>query len=249
MALCELRWLSPTLNKQVGTFVIIPDNFKPPFAAFYLLHGLSDDYTIWLRRTRIELYAAKYPMVVVMPDGFRGFYTNNATGPNYFDYHTRDLINTIERTFPVKAEQSARCVGGLSMGGYGALRLALGAPGLFTSANSHSGALMAGSRKSPPERFADALQIFGPSPAGTEHDLIQLAARCNADGNLPAIKIDCGTGDFLLNDNREFHQELNRQSISHEYTEYPGGHEWDYWDNHVRDALEFHARALKLTQI
>ena len=79
MALCHVHWFSKILGKQIATNVIVPEGAKPPFATFYLLHGLSDDYTIWQRRTRIEAYAEKLPLIIVMPDGFRGFYTNGTS--------------------------------------------------------------------------------------------------------------------------------------------------------------------------
>src|SRR5690606_26525573 len=140
------HWTSKTLGKQVGSFVILPERGKPPFATFYLLHGLSDDYTIWQRRTSIERYVADLPLIVVMPDGFRGFYTKNEVGPDYATYIGQELPDFIERNFPARPARAARCIGGLSMGGYGALRLALGFPDRFASAHSHSGALMHGTK-------------------------------------------------------------------------------------------------------
>jgi S-formylglutathione hydrolase FrmB len=246
MAFCEFHWSSGVLQKQVATNVILPDTGKPPFPVYYLLHGLSDDYTAWLRRTRIEIYAAAYPMIVVMPDGFRGFYTNNDQGPPYAEYIARELPAMIERTFAAIPAREGRCIGGLSMGGYGALRAALGYPDRFISANSHSGALMNGSRQTPPLRIPEARSVFGDHPAGSDHDLLHLARQCRQVGTVPQIRIDCGSNDFLLADNREFHRGLDEIGIAHEYQEFPGDHNWDYWDTHVREALAFHAKILKL---
>src|SRR3954469_4028402 len=93
MPLCDVHWFSNVLQKHVGMNVILPDGGKPPFATYYLLHGLSDDYTGWLRRTRIESYVRELPLIVVMPDGFRGFYTDNADGPAYAKYITEELVD------------------------------------------------------------------------------------------------------------------------------------------------------------
>lgn len=251
MALCEVHWSSAVLEKKVGTYVILPDAGQPPFATYYLLHGLSDDYTVWLRRTRIEWYVRELPLIVVMPDGFRGFYTDNADGPAYAKYAAEELVAFVERNFPARASREARCVGGLSMGGYGALRLALGYPHLFCSANSHSGALMHGGRAAPrpdgPLAPAEFHRIFGPRPPGSGHDLVALAERARrAGGPLPKLLMDCGTDDFLLEDNRALHRELERLGVPHEYREFPGAHTWDYWDEHVQDALAFHVEALDL---
>ena len=246
MSLCNAQWFSPTLGKQVQMYVILPDSGKGPFATFYLLHGLSDDYSIWHRRTRIESYVEGKPLIVVMPDGFRGFYTNNNQGPAYFDYLTKDLVDFVDRTFPTKATRNGRCVGGLSMGGYGALRMALGRPDLFASCNSHSGALMRGTMKRQKNQPREFTQIFGNDPRGTDHDLIELARRAKKSHQVPRIRIDCGTDDFLLQENRDYHAALNQLQIAHEYEEFPGAHTWDYWDLHVREAIAFHMKNLKI---
>jgi putative tributyrin esterase len=249
MALCEIRWLSTVLDKQVNTSIILPEAGTPPFPVYYLLHGLTDDHTAWRRKARIEIHAAPYPLIVVMPDGFRGFFTNNTVGPAYAKYAGEELVTMIERNFPARKDAASRCIGGLSMGGYGALRLALGYAGNYASVNSHSGALMNGSRTMSPDRFPDAPQIFGPSPSGSDHDLILLARRAQSAGKLPKIRLDCGTEDFLLADNRQYHQTLTDLKIPHEYEEYPGAHDWEYWDNHIREALEFHAGVLGISKI
>jgi len=249
MAFCEVHFFSDVLMKQVAMNVILPDKARGPFAAFYLLHGLSDDYTIWHRRTRIEWYVRDLPLIVVMPDGFRGFYTNNEQGPAYADFFAKELPAFIERTFPAKKNRAARSIGGLSMGGYGALRIALANPERFVSANSHSGALLAGTRPRPQLReHREFRQVFGDDPAGTDHDLLALTLRAQRSKNLPKLLIDCGKQDYLIDDNRKFHAAMRKQNIAHEYREFPGAHDWDYWDQHVRDALKFHALALKLVR-
>lgn len=249
MALSELRFFSPTIGKQVGAYVLLPDKGTPPYATFYLLHGLSDDYSIWLRRTRIEEYVKDLPLAVVMPDGFRAAYTNHDVGFAYADYMINDVMGTVERHFNVKRDRKARCIGGLSMGGYGALRLGLGFPNLFASVNSHSGALLWGS--SPPAARSGAHPtefqlVFGKSPRGTDHDLIALARHAQKKRKLPRIRIDCGTEDFLIEHNRSYVAKLKAMKIAHEYDEYPGAHDWNYWDTHVREAIAFHAKNLKL---
>lgn len=246
MAFCDVRWFSPTLEKQVASYVLLPDKGDGPFPVLYLLHGLSDDHTIWHRRTRIEHYVRNLPLIIVMPDGFRNFYTNNHAGRRYADYVARDVVGFVERAFPARRSRDARCIGGLSMGGYGALRLALGYPDLFCSAHSHSGAVLAG-RQPTREGIPEWTQVFGPSPAGTDHDLIHLAERCKRGGTLPHLLLDCGTDDFLYQDNVTFHRELTKLGVPHTYCQHPGSHDWDYWDLHVREALAFHCRNLQIT--
>lgn len=243
MSWCEVHRKSDILGKHVGLNVLLPDKGDGPFAALYLLHGLSDDYTIWLRRTRIEAYVCDLPLIVVMPDGFRSFYTNAESGARYGDYVAVETVDFVDRTFPTIATRGKRSVGGLSMGGYGALRLALAHPDRFCSANSHSGALLRSVRGTSDEIFPEHHQVFGRNPRKTRHDLLHLA-KCLK--RRPALRIDCGTEDHLLADNRKVHQELKRMRVAHEYAELPGGHTWDYWDLHVRDAIRFHMKNMRV---
>ena len=247
MAFCELHYFSKSLGKQTAANVILPesDTYEPPFPVFYLLHGLSDDHTIWQRRTSIERYVQNLPLIVVMPDGGRGFYCDAEQGFAYETAIAQDLITFIDRMFPTKAERAGRCIGGLSMGGYGAIKLALSHPELFCSANSHSGALFVGHRAQPGNTplSVELQRIVGAAPAGGKNDLYTLADKVDP-ARLPALRIDCGTEDLLIEDNRSFHAYLVRQNREHEYQEFPGGHDWSYWDEHVRQALSFHRRHL-----
>lgn len=248
MAFCTVNWFSATLRKQVAMNVILPETGTPPFPVFYLLHGLSDDYSVWQRRTRIEWYVRDLPLVVVMPEGLRGFYTDNNCGPAYARYLAEDVPAFVERHFGGAPAREGRCIGGLSMGGYGALRLALGWPERYISATSHSGALLIGSGPVASERFdsGELERIFGTNPTGSEHDLIMLAERAARQGIVPALRLDCGTADFLLESNRHYHHELVRLGVAHEYAEHPGNHNWDFWDARIQEALRFHCRALGL---
>ena len=249
MAFATIQYQSRSLQKASAFNIIFPEdnNLPRPWATFYLLHGLSDDHTIWERRTSIERYVAGMPLVVVMPDGGRGWYSNAAEGFAYEDDLLKDIVGLVERTFPVKAERSGRAIGGLSMGGYGAIKLALKHPEMFCSANSHSGALgflrmKTGQAKGLSPEFE---RIFGKSPEGGPDDPFAIVEKMD-HGRIPALRIDCGTEDFLLDQNRAFHKHLETLKVEHEYEEFPGGHEWGYWDLHIQQALAFHKRNLKL---
>src|ERR1700761_8765495 len=121
MAFATINYHSRSLQKASSFNIVFPDDpaIKPPWSVFYLLHGLSDDHTIWMRRTSIERYVNDLPLMVVMPDGGRGWYTNGVDGDRYEDDLIKDVVGLVDRTFPVKADRSGRCLGGLSMGGYG----------------------------------------------------------------------------------------------------------------------------------
>jgi putative tributyrin esterase len=242
MALCQVSFFAEQIRKCSQMIVSVPDAGRGPFPVFYLLHGLSDDHTIWSRRTSIERYVAELPLLVVMPDGYRGFYSDAVNGPAYESYMLKDVIGFVDRVFPTLPRRSGRVIGGLSMGGYGALKLALKHPDLFCSAVSHSGALNAARRKWPEDK-RDLTLIFGSNGKGGKDDLFTIAEQLDRE-TLPAIRFDCGTEDGLLADNRRFHRHLDRLGIPHEYEEFPGAHTWAYWDVHIQEALAFHRRAL-----
>ncbi len=246
-----VHFRSDALMKDVAMNVIVPERPIPAegLPVFYLLHGMGDDYTKWHRNTAIERYAQEHSFVIVMPDGFRGCYTNHHAGPRYFDAIVEDVIGQVERLFPVRRDRGGRVIGGLSMGGYGAMLLALRRPDLFNSAVSHSGALRLGSQK--PEDYQGTLgveeftRIFGPDPRGSEHDLIALAKAVHAsDGPKPHLRLDCGRDDFILHHTRALHAGLDEIGYAHEYAEFEGVHDWAYWDQHVREALVFHEKHL-----
>ncbi|HXT36747.1 MAG TPA: alpha/beta hydrolase family protein [Chloroflexota bacterium] len=245
MALCELRYFSAALEKMTAATLILPEGRSGPFPTFYLLHGLSDDHTAWTRNTSLERYAAAYPFLIVMPDGGRGYYSDAPGGDAYETAIVRDLVTYVDQTFQTDPRPEARAIGGLSMGGYGALKLGMGYPDLFGSVTSHScsrAVLWTHESNTDEEKF---LRAFGPMPRGGSSDLFALAERIDQAG-LPALSLDCGTEDELLEVNRHFHAHLEALHIPHLYREYPGGHAWDYWDRRIQEALAFHARALHL---
>lgn len=257
MALIEFRMQSEILGRPYAMYALVPDTGAGPFPVLYLLHGLLDDYTGWLRRTRIEMYVRDRPIIVVMPDGQRSFYANalgsepDPRGARYgdntrfMDHMTHEVIGNVERLLPVKRTRGGRAVGGLSMGGYGAMLLALTYPNHFASVHSHSGALLCGTKPTEKEP-ADFRRVFGANAAGSNLDLFVLAHRCRENGKLPRILLDCGTGDFLLDDNRQYHLFLQQIGVPHEYREYPGEHDWTYWDAHIASAIDFHLAAMRV---
>jgi len=247
MAFCELHYSSGSLGKQTAANVFVPQDVPGPFAVLYLLHGLSDNHTIWQRNTRLETYLAGLPLIVVMPDGGRGFYTDAEQGPKYESSIIHDLIPFIDATFNTRAERGGRCVGGLSMGGYGGVKLALKHPHVFISGHSHSGALDFArnfQNRESSDWTAEFAPVFGAKPAGGPNDCFALADQAASNPDRPALRIDCGVDDFLIEENRSFHAHLDALGFSHEYEEFPGAHNWEYWDTHIREALLFHARHL-----
>ncbi|MFB3892203.1 MAG: alpha/beta hydrolase [Phycisphaerae bacterium] len=236
MSLCTVNFFGPSIGKENGMHVILPDG-KGPFPVMYLLHGLSDDYTIWQRRTSIERYVAGLGLIVVIPDGARSFYVNDPRpgGLAYDDYITKDVVGFVDHTFRTIASARGRAIAGLSMGGYGATVLAMRHPDVFSTAVSHSGALGFCERQTyqPP---------FGPLKRALEgkgYNVFELARKLKRAGKRIAYRLDCGTEDHLIEDNRRFHAHLTKIGFAHEYAEHPGEHNWAYWDLHIQETIRF----------
>jgi S-formylglutathione hydrolase FrmB len=252
MALIDIALRSGGAIGRMSSFLaIVPEGRPGPFPVLYLLHGLSDDHTGWSRRTSVERYVENLPLIVVMPNGQRGWYTDAANKPNeqYETYIARDLVGFVDATFPTIAARQGRALAGLSMGGYGALKLALKNPDLFCAAHSFSGAVdMATRSQEDDDDWTHELKlIFGDVIAGTPNDLFTLA-KDGDPATRPAISFDCGVDDFLIEDNRRFHAHLTKLGIDHIYAEHPGDHNWEYWDTHIQDALPWIAKQLGIKQ-
>lgn len=241
MPLATIEFSSQSLQKRCGMTIILPDpSVKGPYFTLYQLHGLSDDHTMWTRQTSIERYVEGLPLVVVMPDGGRGWYTDALEGYAYESHIMKDTIGFIEKYFPVQKKRGARAIGGLSMGGYGAMKLALKHAGKFRSVVAHSSAFYITYK---PIEDAERLRIFGGNAKGGDEDVFALAERLKP-AECPAIAFDCGKSDELIDSSRALHRHMLKLKIKHSYKEFPGRHEWDYWDTRFPEALKFHRRNL-----
>ncbi|SDS26710.1 S-formylglutathione hydrolase FrmB [Friedmanniella luteola] len=225
------------LTGQVGS--------GPP-PVLYLLHGLSDDDTTWLRRTSIERYVSELGWAVVMPQVHRSFYTDEHDGGAFWTFVSEELPALVDRFFRVSTARADTFVAGLSMGGYGALKLALRQPDRFAAAASLSGALdlaalagRAGVPPSPDHRMFT--RILGPGgTVAAEDDLLALARRADP-ARLPALHLSCGTEDALLASNHAFAAVCAEAGIPLTTAFPPGEHEWGLWDTGIVEVLAFFA--------
>lgn len=236
MALVEVKFFAASLQKKTAMMVILPEDLKGSFPVMYLLHGLSDDYTTWTRRTSIERYLDGKPLVVVMPDGGRGWYTDAVNGYAYESHIMKDVMGFVEDNFSVKKGGRNRAIAGLSMGGYGAMKLGFKHPSKFAAVCSHSSAFQSGHERMEGRPETDL--IFGGQPGGNSEDVFHLAGKL-AGRKYPALKIDCGREDGLIDVNRRFVRHLRKLGLEHVYKEYKGAHNWDYWDAHIRETIDF----------
>ncbi|MFQ3586435.1 MAG: alpha/beta hydrolase family protein [Fimbriimonadaceae bacterium] len=246
MTVLDVTAFSDALGKQTSLRVLLPRKGVPgPYRTLYLLHGLSDDHTAWTRWTSIERYLEGLPLIVVMPDGGRGFYADAHRGFRYATAIGEELPAFVDATFPTDARRESRVVAGLSMGGYGAFHLALKFPQTFVAAASLSGALHFAHSDSWDTRYgADEWQrIAGPKSKGGPCDLFRQVLDVPS-AERPALWFECGSEDFLIEANRAFRNHLSANAVPHHYDEHPGEHNWAFWDAHIVSAVAWLNRVM-----
>ncbi|HHY81367.1 MAG TPA: esterase family protein [Clostridiales bacterium] len=250
MAFIQCDFFSEVLGLCCSMNVILPQQttgqigmkghaFDRKHPTLYLLHGLSDDHTIWMRRTSIERYAAPLGLAVVMPAVHRSFYTDMDRGYRYWTFISEELPAIARSFFPLSDRREDNFAAGLSMGGYGAFKLVLSCPDKFAAGASLSGALDMASleeRHTTPE----FVNIFGDLSKirGSRNDLFHLAEEvAKSDGPKPKLYQCVGTEDFLYEDNIRFRDFVRGLDLDHTYEEGPGTHEWGYWDMMIQKVL------------
>jgi S-formylglutathione hydrolase FrmB len=205
---------------------------------------MSDDHTIWQRRTSIERYVEPLDLAVVMPAVQRSFYADMAHGYRYWTFVSEELPRLARSFFPLSAAREDNFVAGLSMGGYGAFKLALTHPERYAAAASLSGALdVAGLRRAEDEEWrAEMRLIFGSlrGVAGSDNDLFHLARKLTRSKAVrPRLYQCCGTEDPLYRDNVRFKKLAESLGLDLTYEEGPGEHEWGYWDRQIQNVLDW----------
>ncbi len=259
MALLHVNFFSNVLNMCMDMDVILPQikysttetdggKRKEKYPTMYLLHGMGDNHTVWQRQTSIERYVNDLGIAVVMPTTHLGWYTDTTYGMNYFTFISKELPAVCRDFFPNMSEEPKdNLAAGLSMGGYGAWKLALSTPDTFGMGASLSGGLhMASSKRMKEELttknqslwkgiFGDPIQI-----AGTDNDILHLAEKLKASGTLlPRLYAWCGTEDFLYEENKIVWNQVKDMGYDLSCHESEGNHVWSYWDAHIQDILKW----------
>lgn len=244
MALLTCDFFSDALQMGTSMTVVLPQRTEAqigvhgggsedPPPLLYLLHGLSDDHTAWQRYTAIARYAEQAGLAVVMPAVHRSFYTNEAIGHRYWDFVSEELPRVVHEFLRVTDSPDETFVAGLSMGGYGALKLALTHPDRFAAAASLSGGLDLRTALLRPERAALLDRVFGGS-VSDENDVFTLLEQASG---LPPLYLGCGTEDPLLPGTRRFAVEAESAGVDVTLDLRPGTHEWSLWDAMIRDLV------------
>jgi len=237
--------MSKSLGQSMHYRILLPASYEGStrsYPVLYLLHGLYGDYKNWTDKTSVAKYLSGVDLIVVMPDADDSWYTNSVTDrtQKYEDYLIKDLISEIESHYRTINNRDSRWVAGLSMGGYGAIKFGLKYPKMFSVVGSFSGALTAPTtlHLEYPAFETQLENVFGPkgSPARADNDPYQMI-KADDPKSLPYFYLTCGTQDKLLTDNRNFVAPLPSLKITYQYHEFPGGHEWPFWDRSIRDFL------------
>jgi S-formylglutathione hydrolase FrmB len=222
------------MNKEIPALVILPDNYINDtihYPTIYLLHGYGGNYSSWLKViNELKFASDSCKMIIICPDGgFDSYYINSPidSASKYETFISTELVQAIDSDYRTINSNQARAITGFSMGGHGALYLAIKHQNVFGLAGSMSGVVdltkttvptvvtkVIGNRTTYPERWHN-------------YSVINMTNQIT-DSTL-AIIIDCGTNDPFINSNRELHQKLQQQNITHTYHETSGKHNWNYW--------------------
>lgn len=259
MAVLQVDFFSNAVKRIVPMTVLLPieipeaflsvtQPLKLPLKTMYLLHGHSGSHRDWLSGTRIEALSRQYQVAIVMPSGENSFYLDDAVRDVYYERLIAEEIVSFTRTaFPLSHAREDTTIAGLSMGGFGAMHSGLKYAHVFGHIIALSSALITDMVSQLKEGEGNAIapysyyrHVFGDPTMllGSDKDPKFLAEQIVLRGNnIPEIYMACGTEDFLIEENRDFHQHLTQLGVKHFYQEGSGTHDWSYWDAHIEQAM------------
>lgn len=239
MALFKINFYALTLHQSTDVMVIMPDglNENDEVPVLYLLHGYSDDYSMWERRTSIERYVLGKKLCVVMPSGHTSWYCNTSMA-DFFDYISTELPQKMHQFFPYLSQKREHTfIAGLSMGGYGATKCALTYPDRYAFVGALSAAYDLETRIKNGEKYMEmlgGLEKF----KGSVDDLFATAESLDP-AKAPKMYLCCGRQDeCVLEDNIRFEKLLGTLGYDFEFVWDEGRHSWDYWDKHIQEVLK-----------
>ena len=241
---CHFR--AESLGFDTDVNLLIPEGIDGDVPVLYLLHGMHGDYTSWQNGSAIGKYARMRKIAVVMPSAENSFYCNMKYGERYYDYITKELPAFLAKMFPcLTTRREKTFIAGLSMGGYGAVKLALRNPDRYAACASLSGCLDLASRihgdgvKWESVALANWGDDYRETFPGSDDDLIALLDRFPADAVKPRIFYACGTEDYLYGENQSFRRHIADKGFETHYDEGPGVHDWIFWDHWILPAIDW----------
>ncbi|WPO76840.1 alpha/beta hydrolase family protein [Flavobacterium sp. KACC 22761] len=239
-----LEVFSASMQKNIKTCVVVPDNYKKSKKAFpvvYLLHGHSGNYATWVKGFKeLGKQVDQYGFIVVCADGnYSSWYFDSPIDPSfkYETYVVNELVLFIDKKYKTIADRTGRAISGLSMGGHGALYLSFRHQDVFGAAGSMSGGVDI--RPFPDKwEIKKRLGSITEFPENWNQNTVTNMLDLVKDNKLKLI-IDCGVDDFFMTVNRELHAKMLALKINHDYIERPGEHNLKYWENSLKYQLLF----------
>ncbi len=240
----DVTFYSQALRRNMPYRVILPAKTAAgeKLPVVYLLHGGGGDYREWSNDSDVAQYAEQ-GLVLVMPEGASSYYTNSATRPDdrYEDYIVHDLVQDVESRFPIALDRSSRAIVGISMGGFGAVKLGLKHPELYVFVGGLSSAVDVPSRPFSIKRIGQwrgHRAIFGDWNGEAQHQNDPFVLARNADpSSTPYLYLTCGKREGLLATNRQFAGLLSSRHFQFEFHETNGGHDWNQWNAQLAECF------------
>lgn len=247
---------SNILGKDTGITIVTPGNLQEggPYKVAYLLHGLCGDSATWVDDSMLPVYAREGRTIFILPDAARSFYTDMRHGPRYFTYLVEELPQLCKAVFQISARREDTAILGASMGGYGALKCALSRPeqygmcGAFSSAclflkdglaeQQKPGGKQVFIEQYGEQLYLDFLSIFGEELEWKpEYEVLELAKRLQKKESKPAIYMTCGSSDPFQPSHAQFRKEMEPLGFDFQYEEWPGGHDFFFFDHSLKRAI------------
>ncbi|WP_017689340.1 alpha/beta hydrolase-fold protein [Paenibacillus sp. PAMC 26794] len=262
MATVQVNFFSKSMRREVSFNALLPVdspmipgqsesmNGQKPLKSLYLLNGYSGSQWDWITFSRIRELADRYRMAIFMPAGENHFYLDDEDkGDLHGQYVGKELVEFTRGLFPLSGRREDTYIGGLSMGGYGAIRNGLKYAEHFGGIIALSSALISYKIASAQPGYSDGIadysyfrRVFGDlnQLEGSDKDPEALVLQLKEKRMpIPQIYMACGTGDFLLDVNQRFRDFLRTENVPVIYTEGPGLHNWDFWNDYIARALEW----------
>ena len=261
MAIFQTDFYSESLTKHMNVKVIIPndvtpemiqgnENYNRNMKTLYLLHGYSGSSNAWITGSNIEEMAIKYNLAVVMPSGDNSFYLDaKGRGRSYCQYVGKELVEYMNKTFGFSDKKEDTYIGGISMGGFGAIHTGLYFPNTFGKVVGLSSALIIHNIKDIEVDYVDQIadyhyyeSVFGDLNKLEESDnnpeyLVHKLKKAGEE--IPPIYMACGTEDFLIEENRSFYSFLKEEKVAVDYIESPGVHDWAFWNKYLEPSIQW----------
>lgn len=266
MSLIQVNFFSYSLMKITTFQMILPNDLSPEMTkenkhyergmkTLYLLHGFTGNANDWMLGSQVQEMAIKYNLAIVMPSGDNSFYLDGkGTGRAYGQFVGKELVEYVRKVFGLSDKREDTFIGGLSMGGFGAIHVGLKNWDTFGGMIGLSSALIIHDIKNKPEGFINGIadydyyvSVFGNlnELEASENNPECLIKKLKEEKKeIQDIYMACGTEDFLLQENRDFHEFLVKEKVQVDYHESSGIHDWKFWNQYLEPAIQWMLRKL-----